>query len=185
MKVVLQNVILRFADIFEAKEFKKGDGKPRFSASFLIEKGSAVDKQIVEAITAVMAEEWKDKAPAKIKAFMSQKQQRCYHDGDDLEYDGCDGKMLLAAHRQAKTGEPKIVDRAKQPLTAESGKPYPGCKVNAIVDIWAQTGENPGIRATLNVVQFVEEGTPFGSNIPTLEGLPDLDDDIDDTDDLV
>lgn len=191
MKVVLQNVVLRFADIFNAVEFKKGDGKPRFSASFLIEKGSENDRLINAAITEVMTEAWKDKAPAKIKMFMGQKQQCFYRDGDTLDYDGCGGKMFVAAHRNKfdKKGGlnavPKIVDRAKQPLTVESGKPYPGCTVNAIIDIWPQVDENPGIRATLNVVQFVADGEPFAGNTPSTDDLPDLDNDIDDADDLV
>ena len=183
-KVVLKNVVLRFSDIFEAKEFKAGDGRPRFSASFLIAKDSENEKAIHAAVKEVMTEAWKDKAPAKIKAFSSQRGQCCYTDGDNLEYDGCAGNVFLAAHRQAKSGAPKIVDRAKNDLTAESGKPYPGCVVNAVIDIWAQTGENPGIRATLNAVQFVKDGEPFVGSVATAADLPDLAEDLDD-DDLV
>lgn len=73
MQVVLKNVVLRFADIWEAKEFKTGDGRPRFSASFLVEKESANDTAIRAAIDSVMAEAWKDKAAVKTKAFMSQR----------------------------------------------------------------------------------------------------------------
>lgn len=185
MQVVLKNVTLRFADIFEAKEFKAGDGKARYSASFLVERDSANDKVVRAAIDSVMAEKWKDKAAVKTKAFMSQNQQTCYRDGDSLEYDGCEGKMFLAAHRQAKSaGAPKIVDRAKQDLTAADGKPYPGCIVNAVVDIWAQDGENPGIRATLTAVQFVEDGEPFQGSRATADALPDLAEDLTE-DDLV
>ncbi len=184
MKVVIKNVVLRFSDIFEAKEFKAGDGRPRFSASFLIAKDSDNDKAIRAAIDATMQEAWKDKAAVKTKAFMSQRGQCCYTDGDMLEYDGCAGNMFIAAHRQAKSGNPKIVDRAKQDLAQKDGKPYAGCTVNAVIDIWAQTGENPGIRATLNAVQFVKDGEPFIGSGATADDLPDLAEGLDD-DDLV
>jgi hypothetical protein len=46
MQVVLVNVVLRFSDIFKAKEFTPGDGRPRFSASFLVEKDSENDKKL-------------------------------------------------------------------------------------------------------------------------------------------
>lgn len=184
MQVVLKNVVLRFADIWEAKEFKAGDGRPRFSASFLVAKDSDNDKAIRAAIDATMQEAWKDKAPVKTKAFMSQKQQCCYHDGDMMEYDGCAGNMFIAAHRQAKSGNPKIVDRAKQDLAQKDGKPYAGCVVNAVIDIWAQTGENPGIRATLNAIQFVKDGEPFMGSKASADSLPDLSEDLTE-DDLI
>ncbi len=184
MQAVINNVTLRFADIWEAKEFKAGDGRPRFSASFLIEPDSENDKKIIAAIDSVMQDLWKDKSAAKTKAFMSQNQQTCYKDGNNVDYDGCSGKWLLAAHRQAKSGNPKIVDRSKNDLTAKDGKPYPGCTVNAVIDIWAQAGENPGIRATLNAIQFVKDGEPFMGSKASADALPDLAEDLTE-DDLI
>ena len=184
MKVVLKNVVLRFADLFEAREFKAGDGRPRYSAAFLVEHGSDNDKAVKDAITDTMKEAWQDKAAVKTKAFMSQNGQCCYQDGSSKEYDGCDGFMFLSAHRAAKQGAPAIVDRAKQPLDVSGGKPYPGCTVNAVVDVWAQTGENPGIRCSLSAVQYVKSGEPFGNGAATASDLPELDEDIGD-DDLI
>lgn len=184
MKVVLQNVILRFADVFKAEEFKAGDGRPRFTASFLVEPGSENDKNINEAIKAAAKEAWADKADKMLKTMSGQKTQYCYRDGDTLTYDGCEGMMFLAAARAAKQGAPKIVDRAKQDITQESGKLYPGCTVNAIVDVWAQSGDNPGIRCTLSTVQFVKDGEAFSGSVPSTDELPDLSEDLED-DDLV
>lgn len=184
MKVVLQNVRLSFPDLFVAKQFK-GQGKARFSASFLVEKGSANDKLVNEAIHEAAKEAWEGKADANLKKYLGQKGKCCYMDGDESEYDGYSGMMALTAHRNADQMPPKIVDRAKQQLTVESGKPYAGCYVNAIVDIWIQSGDYPGVRATLNVVQFVADGEPFAGSVPNVDDLPDLDNDIDDADDLV
>ena len=49
MKLKLTNVRLAFPDLFEAKEFEAGDGKPRYSATFLVEPGSENDKAIRKA----------------------------------------------------------------------------------------------------------------------------------------
>ena len=184
MQVVLTNVVLRFSDIFKAKEFTPGDGRPRFSASFLVEKDSENDKKLRAAIEQTAKETWGDKAAQKLKAMDGQKTQFCYTDGDKADYDGASGKMVLAAHRQASQGAPAVVDRAKQPLALESGKPYPGCVVNAVIDIWAQSGENPGIRSGFSAVQFVKDGEPFLGSTPRVDDLPDLSEDLND-DDLV
>jgi hypothetical protein len=49
-QVKLSNVRLSYNDLFQAKEFKAGDGKPRYSATFLVEPGSEADKAIRAAI---------------------------------------------------------------------------------------------------------------------------------------
>lgn len=188
MKVVLKNVVLRFADIFEPKEFERGDGKPRYNASFLVEPGSENDKAVMAAIHEGLKDKFKDKADAKFKTFWGQKQQCCYRDGNTLDYAGCEDMMFLSSSRGAdavaKKGKPAIVDRAKEPLGKDSGKPFPGCTVNAIVDIWIQTEGYPGIRADLRTVQYVADGEPFGNDGNDIDELPDLAEDILD-DDLV
>ena len=64
----------------------------------------------------------------------------------------------------------------KEDLAPDAGKPYAGCYVNAVVDIWAQAGDYPGIRASLNVVQFYADGEPFAGSAPNVDDLPDIED---------
>ena len=52
MKIKLTNVRLSFAQLFEAKTVN-GEGKPAFSASFLIKPNDPQVKMINEAIDAV------------------------------------------------------------------------------------------------------------------------------------
>lgn len=184
MKVVLQNVRLSFPDLHTPRQFK-GEGKARYSASFLVEPGSENDKLIRKAILDTATEKWADKAAAKLKTLAGQNGKYCYMDGDSKEYDGYAGMMVLSAHRNDDQGKPKIVDRAKQDLGPESGKPYAGCYVNAVVDIWAQSGDYPGIRATLNVVQFFADGEPFAGSSPNVDDLPDIADTGEELADLV
>lgn len=180
--VILKNVRLSFPDLYKARSFE-GGGKARYSASFLVEPGSENDKLIKEAINAAAKEAWKDEAGKKLKMYYGQKGQCCYLSGDNKEYEGYEGMMVLSAHRNEDKGAPKVVDRAKQDLPVSSGKIYAGCYVNAKVDIWIQTDKYPGIRAGLQVVQFVKDGEPLsGGGAPTADDMPSLDEDIDDED---
>jgi hypothetical protein len=169
--IKLTNVRLSFPDLFEAVEFKAGDGKPRFNATFLIEPGSANDKAIQAAIKEEALAKFGKKADALLKQWENNSQKYCYLDGNTKEYDGYEGMMYLSCHAKAK---PTIVDKDRTRLEPEDGKPYAGCYVNAMVSIYAQAGENPGIRAGFSGVQFARDGDAFGG------GRPASPDDFDD-----
>lgn len=179
MEIILLDVRLSFPDLWEPRQFK-GQGKARYAASFLIEPGSENDKKIRAAIEAAAKEKWADKAEAHIKRYWFQDGKCCYQEGDKKEYDGYEGMLVLSAYRNGDQLPPKVIDRAKRPLSADLGLPYPGCYVNAKVDIWCQTGDYPGIRASLNVVQFVRDGEPFSGSVPSDDDMPALDEGIED-----
>lgn len=184
MKVVLQNVVLRFADIWEPKAFEEGQSK-RYSATFLVEPGSENDTKIRAALSAVAKEAWKEEGDKKIKMWANDKMKFCYRDGNQYDYDGCADKMLLATTRQEADGRPKIVNRAKEALEQSGGKPYPGCTVNAVVDIYAQTKKFPGIRCSLGTIQYIKDGAAFSKRGDDgLSDLPDLAEDLTE-DDLI
>lgn len=180
MDIMIKNVRLSFPDLFHAVEFKAGDGKPRWNATFLVEPGSENDKNIKRAIAAEAKEVWGAKAEQTLKSCEGQVNKYCYIDGDTKEYDGYAGHMYLAAHRAAKTkggapnSRPQIIDRDKSPLTAEDGKPYAGCYVNAKVSIYCQKGENAGVRASFSAVQFLRDGDAFSAGAPSTDEFDDL-----------
>lgn len=171
---------LSFPDLWDATEFKPGDGKPRWNATFLVEPGSASDKAIRAAMKKAAIAVYADKADAALKKFEGQKNQCCYLSGDTRDYDGYAGMMALSAHRPAKTkngsasSRPAIIDRDTSPLAAEDGKPYAGCYVKAKVGVYCQAGENPGVRASFSVVQFVRDGDAFAGSAPSVDGFEDL-----------
>lgn len=164
MQVKLKHVRLSFPDLWVPVEFKTGDGKPRFNATFLIEPGSENDKAIRAAITEAAKETFGAKWQALLKSLEGNSNKYAYLDGNTREYDGYEGMMYLACHAKAR---PYICDRNPETvLAADSGRPYAGCYVNAQVDIYAQKGENTGIRASFTGVQFAADGDAFSAGKP-------------------
>lgn len=161
-KVILKDVRIAFCQsLFEAEQYQ-GKGAFRHSSTFLVEPGSANDKAIRKAIAEVAEEKWPKKGAAKVTSYESNSNKFCYMKGDLKEYDGFQGMMALASHRKQGDGRPTILDQKKNPLQPSDGKPYGGCYVNASVDIYAQDGENAGIRCGLVAVQFARDGDSFG-----------------------
>lgn len=165
-------VRLSFPDLFKPVEFKAGDGKPRYNASYLVVPGGANDKLIRAAIAAAIAEKVDaKKVVAFTKAVEGQGNKYCYVSGDTKEYDGYAGTMVLTSHRRAQDGKPGVFDCTRAgpdgkplPLDQESGKPYAGCYVNASLDIYAQEGENPGVRCGLKGTFFAADGDAFSGS---------------------
>lgn len=179
-EVRLQNVRLSFSDaLFEPE--KVNDGKPRYSANFLIDpstpSGKENDAKIKKAIEACRVEKWGEDYP-KLKSNLL-----AYRDGDDESWDGYAGNWYVSSSRAEKLGPPVVVDRnPKIALTQKSGKPYPGCYVNAIVRFWAQDDKEFGkrVNATLEAVQFFKDGDPFGATrIDATKAFDDFGDDDD------
>ena len=162
MKVKLNKVRLSFPNLFKPVVFP-GSDKARYDATFLIEPGSENDKAIEAAILAAATEAHAAKAGKFLASVKGNNNKYCYLDGDTKEYDGYEGMKFLACH---STVRPTVLDRDKTPLTEGDGKPYAGCYVNAVVDIYAQKGDFPGIRASVSGVQFHSDGEAFGGGRP-------------------
>ena len=158
MKLMLTNVRLAFPQLFEAATVN-GEGKPAFSASFLIEPKDPQVKAINAAIDATAREKWGAKADATLKAARGA-DKVCLHDGDNkAEYAGYEG-MLYVSSRSSQ--RPLVLGADKSPLTAADGKPYAGCYVNASVEIWAQDNNyGKRVNAQLRGVQFLRDGDAF------------------------
>ena len=178
MKVKLNNVRLSFPQLFEAKTVN-GEGKPAFSAAFLINPKDPQLEVLNKAIEAVAKEKWGAKSDAMLKTIRAA-DKTCLHSGDlKANYDGFEGMMYVSARNALR---PLVLDVNKAPLAAEDGKPYAGCYVNASVELWTQDNNyGKRVNATLRGVQFYKDGESFAG------GGVASDDDFDDltADDLV
>lgn len=158
MKLKLNNVRLAFAVLFEAKTVN-GEGKPAFSASFLIDPADPQVKVLNAAIDQIAKEKWGAKAEAILKQMRAQ-DKVALHDGDlKSNYDGFPGNLYVSARALTR---PLVIDKDKSPLTEQDGKPYSGCYVNASIELWAQDNNyGKRINASLRGVQFFRDGDAF------------------------
>lgn len=178
MKIQLPNVRLAFANsLFEAKQVN-GEGDPRHSAVFIIDPANkALVKKIDDAILAVATEKWKDKAKG-VLADLEKKGRVCFLKAPKTNqngevYEGFEDTYSITASNKAR---PLVIDRDKTPLTQADGRPYSGCYVNGLIELWAQDNQwGRRINASLKGVQFVKDGDAFGGGTPA---SPDEFDDL-------
>lgn len=155
MKVHLNNVRLTFPQLFEPKQVN-GQGDPKFSAAFLFARDHACVAELTKAVTEAANAKWGAKAGDVLKQLKAG-DRLPVHDGDSKsDYEGYTGNLFLNASNKVR---PLVIDGNRAPLTASEGKPYSGCYVNAIVEIWAQDNQfGKRVNASLLGVQFVRDG---------------------------
>tara|TARA_R110000782_G_scaffold154963_1_gene247251 strand:- start:192 stop:713 length:522 start_codon:yes stop_codon:yes gene_type:complete len=165
-KIKLSNVRLSFPSIFTKSEFNGTVGK--FEATFLMNKDSQA-KMIadVQAKIALIQKDNKAKvSPDKI----------CLKDGEFVEYDGYANAMSIKAGSNRR---PTIIDRDKTPLVEDDNKPYAGCYVNAVLELWFQDNSyGKRVNCNLTGIQFVKDGEAFGAgNQDSSDEFDDISDD--------
>lgn len=155
MKVHLNNVRLTFPQLFEPKAVN-GQGDPKFSGAFLFARDHVCVAELTKAVTEAATAKWGAKAGDVLKQLKAA-DKLPVHDGDSKsDYDGYAGNLFLNASNKVR---PLVIDGNRAPLTAADGKPYSGCYVNAIVEIWAQDNQyGKRVNASLLGVQFVRDG---------------------------
>lgn len=158
MKVKLTNVRLAFPVLFEARTVN-GEGKPAFSACFLLDPADPQVKALNQAIEQVAKDKWGAKAEAILKQMRAQ-DKVALHDGDlKANYDGFPGNLYVSARSATR---PLVIDKDKSPLTEQDGKPYAGCFVNASIELWPQDNNfGKRVNASLRGVQFFRDGDAF------------------------
>lgn len=171
IKVQLRGVRGSFLHIFtpQTNVNDDGDAVDSFNGVFIIDPKSDNVAALDKAIKEVAAEKWKDKADSTLE-YLIEQNRVCFHrkpkrtsSGEVI--DGFDGKYWISASDAAR---PLVLDRDKTPLVQGDGRPYSGCYVNAIVELWAQDNPKYGrrINASLKGVQFVRHGDSFGGGTP-------------------
>lgn len=155
MRVHLKNVRLTFPNLFEAKQVN-GQGDPKFSASFLIPREHPQMKEVKAALKEAAEQKWGAKAEATLKTLQAG-DRIALHDGDAKSaYDGYAGNWFINASNKVR---PLVIGQNREPLTASEGKPYSGCYVNAIIELWAQDNHfGKRVNASLMGVQFAGDG---------------------------
>jgi len=167
-QVKLTDVRIAYAQgLFEARA-PEGGGEPKYSAAFLFPKNHPVVAALSEAVVAAAKEKWKDKA-MDVLAQLKAADRLPVHDGDlKKTSEGYAGNLYLNAGNKVR---PLILGPDRSPLTAADGKPYSGCYVTAIVEIWAQDNKfGKRVNASLQGVQFIRDGERLaGGSVASVE----------------
>lgn len=158
--MLLESVRLSFPSLFVATSFSPDQDK-KYSATFIVEKGTPTHKKLLADVERAAKEKWGEKAKTMLTQLAAQN-KICVRDG--AEKAGMDGFGDEVVFFNASTkSRPGVYDRDRTPLTADDGRPYAGCYVNAVVELWAQDNQfGRRINATLRGVQFANDGEPFG-----------------------
>jgi len=177
IKVKVKGARVGSLDVFAAREFEKGDGKPRYNFTAIVTPGTEADKAIEAAIEAVAKDAWGAKAPEKLVEFRGNP-KRCYAPGSIKNYEGYEGNKILSAHRAVSQGAPRILAAdGKSLLRAEDGLPYRGSYVVLYAELYAlTTGKFQGIYASFSDVQFMKHGDAFGGGFVAPDQIEDLSD---------
>lgn len=158
-QVRLDGVRLSFPHLFAADAFN--GGKPRYSASLLMDKGSPAYEAAAAAVKAVLAEAFPGKKLPADKIAL--------RDGAEKDFGGYGEGVWYLSASAPENRPPQLFDRYAERLTSDDGTLYAGCYVNAIVEIWAQDNEyGKRVNAKLLGVQFAKDGEAFGATAPDL-----------------
>ncbi len=186
--VTIHNVRLSYSDaLFVAKQGRDKAGNPTgvaaYGCVFLLDK--VVNKEDIAKLTAAAIltkkEKWQDK-PVNLTG-------KSIRDGDEKEATDGYGPSIVfisARHTPRNGSKPRVVDQKFSVLTAEDGRPYAGCYVDAIVRCWPQDNDfGKRLNWDLKTVQFRRHGKPFGTPAidpkKYLSELPDDDSQVDST----
>jgi hypothetical protein len=151
-KIKLNNVRLSFPSLFQKATFEGKETK--FEGTLLLDKEQHAES-IAEIQAAIKVAIKEKLGGAKVGA-----DKLCIKDGDESDYEGYAGNYSLKA---ANAKRPLVIDRDKTPLAESDNRPYSGCYVNAIIELWAQNNAyGKRINANLLAVQFYKDGQPFG-----------------------
>lgn len=153
--IKLPNVRLSFPRLFKPKAFREGQ-EPRFEATFLLDPSdkahAALIAEIESTADAILKEHFNGKVPNSVKL--------CFGDGNEKDYDGYADMFFISTSNRTR---PTVVDRQRNPLVEEDGKPYAGCYVNGSITLWVMDNEfGKRVNANLRAVQFVRDGEAFG-----------------------
>lgn len=152
MSIMLKNVRLSFPSLWQTEKFGSED-TGKYAATFILNKEQ--HKTEIDKLKKLITEGVK----AELKVPNLPPEKICLKDGDNTERPEYQGAYIIKASTKKR---PTVIDRDKTPLAEDDGKPYAGCYVNCIIDLWYQDNKfGKRINANLHGVQFAADGESF------------------------
>lgn len=154
-KIRLNNVRLSFPHLFTPQPNREDATKPaKFNAVFLLDEET--HSETIEYLQGIGQDLAKDLGMKKLpdsKSFLKPGEEK-----DEIE--GFEGCYFVTA---SNTRRPLCLSADKEPLTEADGVLYPGCYVNAVIQVWPQDNKwGKRVNASLEGVQFYQDGESLG-----------------------
>lgn len=171
-QVLIPNARLGYPKLYKAEGIKNdASSKPRFGCQLYVAKSDTVTCKALQA-------EIDRLAKLKFKGVKPKTKDLFIKDGDGEDGDeNTAGHWIISANRAESQGRPQVIDRQRKPIdSSESNKVYAGCYVNALIGIYVPSNWTK-ICASIEVVQFVKDGEPFGGGRVDVDAvMPELPD---------
>ncbi len=151
-----------FPSVFKKRAYGEGDAK--YTITMLFDKSTDLSA-LRDAAQAALDEAWPN---AKTRP---KKLANPFLDGDEVEWDGFEGKTFI---RATSLYQPGIVDRKRQAITDEEDF-YPGCHARATVNAFTYDKKgNRGVSFGLQNLQFIRDDEPFTGRTNAEDDFEDL-----------
>lgn len=171
-QILIPNSRLGYPKLWKAEAIKNvTDSKPRFGCAIYLPKTDEATKAKLDKQIAALSK-------LHFKGVKPKSKDICIVDGDGEDGDeNTKGYWIVSANRAESQGRPQVVDRSRKAIdSADASKVYAGCVCNFLVSFYVP--KNWGkICASLEIVQFVKDGDPFGAARAAAEDvMPELPD---------
>jgi hypothetical protein len=134
--------------------------KPAYMCKAIIAPDHPQLTALKALIAKVAQEEWKEKAPAILKAIQAAG-KTCLHDGDAKpNWGGFEGNMFLSLRSKIR---PTVFDGNRNHVAPDSGIVYSGCYGNFSIEIFAYNKPQKGISAQIRGFQKTRDGDAFAA----------------------
>lgn len=158
MRIQLNDVRLAFGDLHTRGVYEGQD--TGYGATLILKKGDPQIKKLESAFAAVQKAKWGDKKVRFVRDLP-------LRDGEEKDHLAGFDDSVMFIRANSRTAKPGVFDRDGVPLSSESGKPYSGCYVDAIIDVYAQENAyGKAINIGLAAIKFRRDGEAFAGGAP-------------------
>jgi hypothetical protein len=171
-QVLIPNSRLGYPKLWKAEAIKGvADSKARFGCAIYLPKTDEATKAKIDKEIARLSK-------INFKGVKPKSKDLCVTDGDGEDGDeNTKGYWIISANRAESQGRPQVVDRARKPIdSSDASTVYAGCVCNFLVSFFVPKNWSK-ICASLEIVQFVKDGDPFGAaRVAAEDVMPELED---------
>lgn len=157
-RIVLKNVRLSYAHVWEPQPAREADREPKYAVSLIIPKSDTAQIKMIEAaVEALLKAEGPAKFGGKVPPRSALKLP--LRDGDERDDEAYQDSMFLNASSKTRPG---IVDQNVQPIL-DRDEVYSGVYANVSIELYLfNVNGNRGVACGLGNIQKVRDGEALG-----------------------